>query len=119
MISRLIKLVIAVLFLYAAWQVGTAYWQHYRLDDKVQQVAQFDVDKDEETIRARILDEAGRLGIPVQAERVAVRKQAEHLYIDVWYTRQIELLPRLRKPWNFTISAHGWFVPGGKMAPKR
>ncbi len=119
MISRLIKIVIAGLCVYAAWQIGSAYWQHYKFDDKVQQIAQFEVEKDEESIRAEILDEAGRLGLPVSAERVAIRRQAEHLYIDVSYTRKIDILPRFSKPWTFTVSAHGWFVPGGRIPPKK
>ena len=119
MISRLIKIGIAGLCLYAAWQVGSAYWLHYKFDDKVQQIAQFEVDRDEEGIRLQILDEAGRLGLPVEAERVAVRRLAEHLYIDIAYTRSIEILPRFRRPFTFKISAHGWFVPGGRTPLKR
>jgi hypothetical protein len=117
--SRLIKFALAGLFLYAFWQIGATYWAHYKLDDAVQQIAQFDVDRDEETIRGVVIGEAARLGITVDPERVAVRKQGEHLYIDVAYTRTIGVLPGVRRPWSFTISAHGWFVPGGRIPTRR
>jgi hypothetical protein len=119
MIGRILKLAIAGLCLYAAWQICSVYWQHYQFDDKVQQIAQFEVDHDDENIRAQIVDEAQRLGLPVQAEQVIVRRQSEHLYIDISYTVSIQVLPRFRKPWSFAVSAHGWFVPGGRIPAKR
>ncbi len=114
MLSRIIKLAITALCVFAAWNIGSAYWAHYQFDDKVQQIAQFEVDKDEQVIRSQILDEASRLGLPVTEEKVSVRRQSDHLYIDVSYTRQVQVLPRFEKPWTFTVTAHGWFVPGGR-----
>jgi hypothetical protein len=119
MIGKLFKLGVAALAAYAAWQIGGAYWAHYQFEDRVQQIAQLEVDYDEENIRGQVVDEGVRLGLPVKSEDVAVRKQAEHLYIDVTDTRVIEIAPRVRKSWKFTTSGHGWFVPGGKIPPKR
>jgi hypothetical protein len=51
---------------------------------------------------------------------VNIRRQEQpaHLYIDVVYTAQVEILPRVNYPWTFTVNAHGWFVPGGRIPLK-
>ncbi len=119
MLSKIIKLLVVLLIANATWRIGVVYVAHYKLEDAIQQLAQFEIDRDVEAIRARIMDEAARLGLPVDAERVSVRKEGEHLYIDVTYTVPIEVLPRVTRPWNFVINAHGWYVPGGRTPIRR
>lgn len=113
--GRLLRLIVAALILWACWQAGAAQWQHFQFGDAVQKLAQFGVDRDEETVRASVLTEASRLGIAVRPERVIVRRQNDHLYIDVSYSQAIEILPGYKYPWTFTASGHGWFVAGGQI----
>jgi hypothetical protein len=113
--GRVLRFVVAALVIWACWHAGAAQWQNFRFGDAVQQVAQFGVDKDEDTIRASVFTEAARLGIVLRPDAVAVRRSSDHLYIDVAYTQAIEILPRYRYPWTFTARGDGWFVPGGQI----
>ena len=112
--ARLIRYLIAALVIWAVWHAIAAEWQHFEFQDEVKQVAQFGADRDEATVRAAVLEAATKLEIPLEAERVNVRKQGDHVYIDLTYTRPVEILPRYKYPWTFTVSAEGWFVPGGR-----
>jgi hypothetical protein len=118
--ARLIRLAIVACVAWAAWHAGMAAWQQFEFSDAVSQIAQFGADRDEESVRAAVLEEAAKLDLPVTAKGVSIRRQEQpaHLYIDVSYTAQVEILPRYTYPWTFTTSAHGWFVPGGRIPRK-
>ena len=112
--GRLIRFAIVALLLWAVWHIGAAMWQQFQFQDEVKQVAQFGADRDEATLRNAVMEAATKLEVPLEAERVNVRKQGDHVYIDLAYTVPVEILPRYRYPWTFTVSAEGWFVPGGR-----
>jgi hypothetical protein len=118
--ARLIRLVIVACVAWAAAHAGWAAWQQFKFSDSVTQIAQFGADRDEESVRAAVLEEAAKLGLPVTPRGVNIRRQEQpaHLYIDVVYTAQVEILPRVNYPWTFTVNAHGWFVPGGRIPLK-
>lgn len=118
--GRLLRLAVVICVAWAAWHAGFAAWQQFEFADQVSQIAQFGPDRDEEAVRDAVMDAAAKLGLPVTEGGVRIRRQAQpaHLYIDVSYTAQIEILPRYKYPWTFTTSAHGWFVPGGRIPPK-
>jgi hypothetical protein len=118
--GRIIKLVVVICVVWAAWHAGMAAWQQFRFSNDVDQIAQFGADKPEDVVRAAVLSAAAKSGLPVTEKDVRIRRTAQppDLYIDVSYTVQVEILPRYRYPWTFNASAHGWFVPGGR-APLR
>jgi hypothetical protein len=62
-----------------------------------------------------VVDAATRLEIPIDPDRVSVRLQGEHVYVDLKYSRAVEVLPGYRRPWDFEVSAHGWVVPSGRV----
>ena len=118
--ARLIRLAIVACIAWAAWHAGMAAWQQFQFSDTVAQIAQFGADRDEVSVRAAVLEAAAKLDLPVTPNGVSIRRQEQpaHLYIDVSYTAQVEILPRYKYPWIFTTSAHGWFVPGGRIPLK-
>jgi hypothetical protein len=118
--ARLIRLAVVACIAWAAWHAGMAAWQQFQFSDTVAQIAQFGADRDEVSVRAAVLEAAAKLDLPVTTNGVSIRRQEQpaHLYIDVSYTAQVEILPRYKYPWTFTTSAHGWFVPGGRLPPK-
>jgi hypothetical protein len=119
MIGRLIRLAVTALLLLAVWRMGQAYFAHYQFTDELEQIASRGVRTDEAEVRGAVAEAAGRLGIPAGADGVQVRVGGEHVYIDVRYTRPIELLPRYRYPWSFSASVHGWVLPSGGIQPRR
>ena len=119
MIGRLIRLAIVALVLLGAWRIGEAYVAHYKFADEVDQIAQTGVRSNEEDIRGAVADAAKMLTIPVDPEAISVRLQGEHVYIDLRYTRPIEVAPRYMYDWKFSVSAHGWIVASGGAGKKR
>jgi hypothetical protein len=112
--TRIIRFLIVGLIVWAAYHAGMAQWQQFQFSDALQQIAQFGPDQDEAAVRTAVMDAGVKFGVSLDPQRVSVRKLNEHLYIDVSYTVQIEVLPRYKYPWNFEANAHGWFVPGGR-----
>ena len=110
---RVLKFAIVAAVLWAVWHGGEAQWQQFVFQDDLKQIAQFGGDRGEEAIRAAVMEAAASRRVPLSPDHVQIRKQADHLYIDVAYTLPVEILPRYRYPWTFTASADGWFVPGG------
>jgi hypothetical protein len=119
--GRAIRLAVVACIVWAAWHAGVASWRQFEFADAVTQIAQFGVDRDEDSVRAAVLEEAAKLDLPVTPKGVSIRRQERpaHLYIDVSYTAQVEILPRYTYPWTFTTNAHGWFVPGGRIPPRK
>lgn len=111
--GRLLKFAIAAAVLWAVWHGGKAQWQQFVFQNDLKQIVQFGGGRGEEAIRASVMEAAANRRVPLSPERLQVRKQADHVYIDAAYTVEVEILPRYRYPWTFTASADGWFVPGG------
>jgi hypothetical protein len=99
----LIKLAIAALIVHAAYQVGTAYWEHYQFTDAVQQVAQFGEREPVESIKQRVLDLAAERHLPIEADALTVERGPRRIDVDGTYTREILLAPGFQRPWTFTV----------------
>jgi hypothetical protein len=111
MLSKLIRLAIVVLVLYAAWHAGSAFWVFYHFEDAVQEVAQFGGNSTDAEVRAKVMKLAGDFGVPLKPEGVDVRKTQAKLFIDASYDTTIQLLPRYYYPWSFKASVSAWIRP--------
>ena len=118
MLGRLIRLVIAGLLLFASYRIGQVYVAHYAFTDEVAQIAERGVRTDDAEVRGAVVEAATRLRIPLDPDRVNVRLLGEHVYVDLRYSRAVEILPGFRRPWNFDVSAHGWVVASGGFRKK-
>jgi hypothetical protein len=103
-----IKLLIAGLVVHGSWRAGAAYWDYYRFRDAVQELAQFARDSSDGVVQARVLEIASTFQLPLEAERVSVRREGPHTLIDAAYVDQIEILPSYRVPWTFTVNVDAW-----------
>ena len=99
----LIKLAIAALVIHAAYQVGTAYWDHYQFTDAVQQVAQFGESEPVPEIKRRVMELAADRHLPIGEESITVTRERRRIDVDGEYTRDILLAPGYKRPWKFTI----------------
>ena len=111
--GKLIRFAIVALVLYGTWQAGSAQLDHFRFEDAVRQLAEFRADQGDDNLRAAVIAEADRLGIPIDPARVSIRKAADRLYIDVAYTRPVQVLPWYRYNWAFAVKVQRWYMPGG------
>ena len=71
----IIKLAIAALVLHAAYQVGTAYWDHYQFTDAVQQIAQFGEREPIAEIKKRVIDLAAERTLPIAEDAITVTRR--------------------------------------------
>lgn len=100
----IIKLLIAAAIANAAWRVGSAYLAHYRFKDAVEQLTQYRGDRTDDQLRSRILELAAQYDIPIDADQLRVqRDERNHTTVDTSYSRQLELFPGFKYPWEFTI----------------
>jgi hypothetical protein len=116
---RLISYAIAAAVIWAAWHVGAAQWQQFEFQDDLKQIALFGAEQGEEPVRAAVMEAAAARRVPLSPERLQVQRLADHLHLTATYTTQIEVFPRYTYPWTFTVSAEGWFVPGGRAPIRR
>ena len=101
--KTVIKLIIVALVLNAAYRVGSAYWTHYQFQDSIQQMAQFSEHAAPEDLRTKILEMAGTLGVPIEPDNLTVTRGNRRIDIDGSYFRDLEIVPRFKRRWDFTI----------------
>ena len=99
----IIKLAIAALVIHAAYQVGSAYWDHYQFTDAVQQVAQFGESEPIPEIKKRVMELAAQRHLPISEDAIAVTRLQRRIDVDGVYTREILLAPGYTRPWTFTV----------------
>jgi hypothetical protein len=99
----LLKLTVAALIVHATWRVGAAYWDHYQFEDAVKETAQFAERATPEAIEQQVLGLAADQGIPLDAAAVEVTRATRTITVDGAYVREIEVLPRYVRPWDFTF----------------
>lgn len=103
MIKTIIKLAIAGLALFSLYHVGTVYWDHYQFQDSVQELAQFANNETPEQIRTKILDLASARNIPLDPDDLTVTHANHKTEVNATYSREVLLLPRYPKVWDFTV----------------
>jgi hypothetical protein len=98
-----IKLLAVLLVLNATYRLGVAYWEHYQFQDAVQQLVQFSDRATADDVRSAVLSLADEHGIPIAAEALDVTRESRRIHVRAAYTRELELLPRYRRPWDFDL----------------
>jgi hypothetical protein len=102
--KTLIKLLIAAAIVHASWKGGSAYWRFYQLKDAAQDAALFGASKSPAEIRNSVVEAANELNLPVDPDKVAVRRQPNHTYVNTSYVERIEVLPSFFYPWQFNLN---------------
>jgi hypothetical protein len=130
MAKTLIKIVISLLVLHAAFRVGMAYWTFYRFEDALQQSAQFADRKADKMLCDEAADAAANYGVPISpsavtvfrgnkppfncdggvvaAEPGAARQPNTQIRIEGSYVDQLQVLPGYYYPWEFKATVKAW-----------
>jgi hypothetical protein len=101
--KTLIKLLVAAAIVFASWKAGNAYLKFYRLKDAAQDAALFGASKSSAEIRNSVVQVANELNLPVDPDRVIVRREPNHTYVTTSYVEKIEILPSYFYPWEFKL----------------
>jgi hypothetical protein len=119
--KTLIKLVLAALIVHACWKSGSAYFRFYKLEDGAHAAALFAGQRSTAEIHTRVVEIARELEVPLDPEKLIVRREPNHTYIDTAYTEQIEIVPRYFYPWVFKLHLDVFTLgaPGDADVPAR
>ncbi|MCM3878778.1 MAG: hypothetical protein ND807_01600 [Vicinamibacterales bacterium] len=101
--KTLIKLLIAALVVHACWRGAGVFWRYSKLKDGAQSAALFAGQRSEAEIQTRVIEIARELDVPLDPEKLTVRKVPNHIYIKGVYTEKIEVVPSYFYPWAFTL----------------
>jgi hypothetical protein len=110
MIKTVVKLAIVALIVNASWQLFNAYWPYYKFKDAVNFTTQYRADQSDDEIRARILELAEQLDLPVTDDNLQLRRQDKHTIVDISYVKDIDLAPSWKYPWPFTVHVDTYTV---------
>ena len=87
----LLGLLILVAVAYFGFNIGEVYVRFFRLKDAMVQEARFAHNRDDEAIRLRLAAVADSLGLPPEAGRMVIRREAARIIISTDYSEHVEL----------------------------
>jgi hypothetical protein len=104
--TTIIKLVLVLALLTAAFQGGRATLSNYQFEDAVEQTLLFAPNATDEELIQRVVSLAEEYGLPVDADNIAISERASDRIIDVTYTTDVAFLPGIfTQPMTFRPSA--------------
>ncbi len=109
--KQLIKLAIAALITYAAWNAGNAWLVYIKFKDDVEQLAAFGTKMSDEELRAKVLEAASQRSVSLNDE-VGVRRENQRTYIDTSYNDAINVLPWYTYPYTFEVHVSALTLQG-------
>jgi hypothetical protein len=127
MVKTLIRIAVALIVVHGAARVGSAFWNYYRYEDALLQIAQFSDKNTERQVCDEAMSTAAAYGVPITAAGLTVRKgnnppfncedgptalqasgsrtQSAQVSIDGTYTDRLQLFPGYYYPWEFKPTA--------------
>lgn len=87
----LVGVLLGVTIAYFGFNIGEVYLRFYRLRDAMAQEARFAHNRDDNTIRLRLASLVDSLGLPDEAAKVIVNRDAARIVIKTTYTEHVEL----------------------------
>jgi hypothetical protein len=116
--KTVIKLIVAIVLVNAAYRCGIVALHYYQFKDWSQQMVLFSQGQTVEEIDRDILAEAMKRGIPLDPDGVTVRREGARLVADVKYTENVEVFPRYIYPVLFSYSVEAYGFAGASPPPR-
>jgi hypothetical protein len=109
-LGGLIALVVLVAAGLAAWNVVPVYYDHYDFVDKVNEICRTPrhlARQGDESIKKMLMDEVSkrRLTTWIGPESFAITSSSSSRQIDLYYEREVEVLPGFKKLFKFEFKA--------------
>jgi hypothetical protein len=109
-LSSLISLVVLLAAGLAAWNVVPVYYDHYDFADKVNEICRtpsYKARQGDESIKEMLMKEVRerRLSKWIGPESFLVTSSSSSRQIEVYYEREVDVLPGFKKTFKFTIKA--------------
>lgn len=91
MLGCLFSIMILMVVLYYAVDIGRVYWDFYKFQDEMETSARFAQTQSDEQIRNHLRDVARDLELPTEAQRIVIRRTPPTITIRSQYVVDIEL----------------------------
>jgi hypothetical protein len=109
-LGGLILLVVLAAGGLAAWNVVPVYYDHYDFVDKVNEICRtpaYKARKGDESIKEMLMTEVSkrRLGTWIGPESFLISSSASSRQIQLYYEREVEVLPGFKKVFKFDFKA--------------
>ena len=109
-LSSLIAFVVLVAFGLAAWNLVPVYYAHYDFVDKVNEICRtpsYKARHGDESIKEMLMKEVQerRLGRWIGPESFLISSTSSSRQIELYYEREVEILPGFKKTLKFSIKA--------------
>lgn len=108
--KALLKLAIFFLVVHALFRFVPPYWSHNQFASELKARALTWREHSVSDVREQVLAMATARGVPIDGEHITVRREQDHLLIDVAYTRTIEFVPGWTYPWAFEAHVDAWMI---------
>ncbi len=108
MVKRLIELLLVAALGYALIHTVPVYWNNYKFEDALQEMATFAAEKTEDELRDRVVKLASENDIPLEADDIVVHQSDDATEILAPYTKKVEVLPRFVYTANFDVKVKEW-----------
>ena len=103
--KTIIKIVVALMLLTAAFNASRAALFSYQFQDAVHDQLVFNPRATDEQIVEEILKIANQMGVPIEEENIEIRPVGLDLNVDMSYTTNVVLVPGVySRDWTFTPS---------------
>lgn len=104
--TTIIKLVLALALLTAAFQGARATMSNYQFEDEVEQALLFSPNASDAEVIEKVLALADDYGLPIEAEDITISQRASDRIVDVTYTTDVAFIPGIiTQPVKFAPSA--------------
>jgi hypothetical protein len=104
--TTIIKLVLALALLTAAFQGGRAAMSNYQFEDAVEQALLFAPNSTDAEMTQQVLTLAEEYGLPIEADDITISQRASDRIVQVSYTTDVAFIPGvITQPITFNPSA--------------
>jgi len=116
--KTIIKIVLALAVLTAAFQAGMAALTNYQFQDAVHESLIFAPNSTDAEIRDTVTELARNKGLPIGPEDVTIRQVGPDLFVDITYETEVPLLPGIyTRNFRFNPNASTRLMPGVRRSP--
>lgn len=111
--KTIIKLVVALAVIAAAFNAGMAVFTDYRFQDAVHEGLLFNPRAERKEVVDMVQKAAAEYGVPIDESGITVSNTGPELRVDMSYTKNVVLIPGVYSiDWNFKPSTSTRFLPG-------
>lgn len=112
--KTLFKLALALLVAHALVRFIPPYWNFTQFRWALKENAAQWRELNDQSVTEAVVELARQHKVPIAGQHVQVRREGDHLFVDVAYTDQIEFIPSMKRDWRFAAAVDAWTLGGLK-----